>query len=234
MIGNNTLATIAVGAGLIGFVYFMLKVWNKKPLNSEGWAALFGVTGTIMAVMGFATTIMWPYGADVFAYANIAFGEPSAAFGMLMLLASVYLWRNRKVYGDTTAKGLETMQATTFNVFRPVSVFIFITGLAMAAIAISWLRFQNGTAPVEEPITGLFHDMPLFESVFLFGLWGTVAAGCLAFPFTLSKKAKSSVKNFVITMWLVGGIGFAGFGALNYYTHIGMYTNLSTGTEYRI
>jgi uncharacterized membrane protein len=45
-------------------------------------------------VTGLHTTLTWPFGAGGFEYASIAFGQPAAGFGALLLLAAVYLWRH--------------------------------------------------------------------------------------------------------------------------------------------
>lgn len=233
MIANNTIICIAVGAALIGFALFLRQVWKKNIKSSEGWAGFFGVVGLIMAVMGFATSIMWPYGTGGFEYANIAFGEPAAVFGVLCLFAAVYLWRNRQLFaGDSTAE-VKKMRTEVTEALRPVAIFVFITGLMMAALAMSWIRFQNGAAPEVEPISGLFHAMPLVEALFLFGLWGITAIGCLVFPWALSSK-RGKLRQVVVSTWIIAGVVFAGFGAMNFYTHIGMYTNINKGTNYRI
>ena len=228
MIVNNTLIAIAAGAGLIGFALFLDKLRKRNGIESEGWAALFGATGLVLTVLGFATSITWPYGPG-FEYASIAFGEPAAAFGVLLLFAAVYLWRNKALFEGSTKNATEH----AVRALKPVSIFIFISGLMMTALAIMWVRFQLGSAPKEEPISGLFHDMPLFEAVFLGALWGVVALGCLLFPMGL-KKLRSGVMTTVITSWLIGGAVFALFGAMNFYTHIGMFTNINQKTEYRI
>lgn len=227
VIVNNTLIAIAAGAGLIGIALFLRALRSNKPVNSEGWAGLFGVVGLILAVLGFATSITWPYGAG-FEYASIAFGEPAAAFGALSLFASVYLWRNRALFASTSKEA----RAEVIGALKPVSIFVFIVGLAMLALAFAWVRFQLGAAPEFEPISGNFHDHPWLEAAFLGGLWGIVALGCLLFPFAV-KNLKSSVANIAIYALLAGGVVFGLFGAMNFYTHIGMYTNVNKGTHYK-
>lgn len=233
MIANNTIICIAVGAGLIGFAWFLRLVWTKNIKSSEGWAGFFGVVGLILAVMGFATTIMWPYGGAPFEYANIAFGEPAAVFGALLLFAAVYLWRNRQLFASDAAADVKKMRVEVQEALKPVAIFVFIAGLMMSALAISWIRFQNGAAPEVEPISGLFHAMPIVEALFLFALWAITAVGCLVFPWALSSK-RGKLRQVVISTWIIAGVIFAGFGAMNFYTHIGMYTNINKGTHYRI
>ena len=226
MIVYNTLIGISAGAALIGLALFLHKLRNNKTVDSEGWAAFFATNGLILAILGFATCITWPYG-EGFEYASIAFGEPAAAFGVLSLLAAVYLWRNRAAY--FTAK---EARVRTVSALKPMSIFVFVCGLMMTALTFAWVRFQLGAAPEIEPISGLFHDKPLIEAAFLGGLWGVVALGCLMFPWAL-KDLGGKVAKAVIVAWLIGGVVFAAFGAMNFYTHIGMYTNINHGTHYR-
>ncbi len=42
----------------------------------------------------------------------------------------------------------------------------------MAVLAITFVRFQLGAAPLEEPITRRFGHLPILEALFLGGLWG--------------------------------------------------------------
>lgn len=232
MLVYNTLIAIAAGAGLIGFALFLRSVRRNVAIESEGWAAFMAVVGTLLTVLGFATTVTWPYGGNGLEYANIAFGEPAAAFGVLLLFAAVYLWRNRDLFAAHGAAEVRRSQQHLVRALKPVSIFVFITGLMMAALAITWVRFQLGAAPEFEPISGLFHEYPWFEAGFLGALWGVVALGALLFPMAL-RNLKGKLMTVVVTAFMIGGIVFALFGAMNFYTHIGMYTNLSKGTEYR-
>lgn len=233
MIVYNTLIAIAAGAGLVGFALFLRSIRKGHVVDSEGWAGFFAVVGTLMTALGLHTAMTWPYGEGEFEYANIAFGEPPAAFGVMMLFAAVYLWRNRSLFGDGSAAAVKRMQQQVVSALKPVSIFIFVSGLMMAALTVSWVRFQLGAAPEIEPISGLFHDMPWVEAGFLGGLWGIVTVGLLLFPFAL-RNIKGKVMSVVITTLLVGGVIFGLFGAMNFYTHIGMYTNINKGTNYKI
>lgn len=225
---NNTITAIAVGAGLIGMALFLRQLFLRRPINSEAWAAFFAVVGSIMAVVGFATTIMWPYGTGELAYANIQFGEPVAAFGVLALAGAILLWRQRKLFEDNSKRTYEV----AFDSLRPMSIFVGVLGLSMVALAITWVRFQMGAAPEFEPISGNFGKWPWLEATFLGTLWGLVAVGALVFPFAVAKVTKTLV-NIVVVTWLVAGVVFAVFGSMNMYTHIGMYYNLSHDTHHK-
>lgn len=233
MIVYNEIIALMAGIGLIGTVLFGRAVLHKRAPDSEGWALFFGVTGAILAILGTISTVTWPYGGGGFEYANIQFSQPAVLFGFMSLAWAVYLWRHRVQFADTTAAGAKRTRDHIMRTMKPVSLLVFAAGMMMAALAIVWLRFQLGAAPEEEPISGLFHEYPMFESIFLFVLWGLVALGALVFPMAVNKQRKLALKTVFIS-WMLAGIVLFGFGAMNFYTHIGMYVNLEKGTEYRI
>ena len=173
MIVYNELVAVTAGAGLLGFAKFLTHLVRNQRIESEGWASFFGVTGVLLLVMGLHTTVTWPFGGDGFEYANIAFGQPAAGFGALLLFAAVYLWRQRAVFeGDRRRPATSALAA-----LKPASIFVGALGLAMAVLAITFVRFQLGAAPPEEPISGRFGHLPLLEALFLGGLWGIIAVG---------------------------------------------------------
>ncbi|GAA2030773.1 DUF981 domain-containing protein [Terrabacter terrae] len=227
MVVYNELVAITAGAGLIGFASFLTRLVRGKRIESEGWAGFFGVTGLLLFALGIHTTVTWPFGGNGFEYANIAFGQPAAGFGALLLFAAVYLWRQRTLF---TADP-DTANATALRALKPVSYFVGALGVAMGVLAITFVRFQLGAAPPEEPISGRFGHLPLLEALFLGGLWGIVALGAILFAFAqLTDRAALLV--WAARAWLVGGLVLLLFGALNYYTHIGMYFNIAHGTSH--
>ena len=228
MIVYNELIAITAGAGLLGFAAFLADLIRNKRINSEGWAGFFGVTGLVLLVLGLHTTVTWPYGGGGFEYANIAFGQPAAGFGALLMLAAVYLWRHRALFeGD-----VETANASAIAALKPAGIFVGALGLGMAVLATSFVRFQLGAAPPEEPISGRFGHLPILEALFLGGLWGIVAAGALLFAIALWTN-RLHLLRWAVWAWVVGGVVFLLFGAMNFYTHIGMYYNLAEGTMHK-
>jgi uncharacterized membrane protein len=205
----NELVAVAAGAGLLGFTAFLADLVRGKRIESEGWAAFFGVSGLLLLVLGVHTTVAWPFGGDGFEYANIAFGQPAAGFGALLLFAAIYLWRHRTRYeGEVGA-----------------------LGLGMAVLAIAFVRFQLGAAPPEEPISGRVGDVPIIEALFLGGLWGVIALGAILFAVALWTERLHLLRS-AVWAWLLGGVVLLLFGAMNFYTHIGMYYNLAHGTNH--
>ncbi|ADU49205.1 DUF981 family protein [Intrasporangium calvum] len=228
MVVYNELVGITAGAGLLGFAWFITHLLRGKRIDSEGWAAFFGPTGLLLLALGLHTTVTWPFGGGGFEYANIAFGQPAAGFGALLLFAAVYLWRQRAVF----AGDIDEANTAALAAFKPVSIFVGALGLAMAVLAVAFVRFQLGAAPPEEPISGRFGHLPLLEALFLGGLWGIVALGALLFAIALLTD-RPQLLRWAVRAWTIGGVVFLLFGAMNFYTHIGMYYNLAHGTMYK-
>ena len=229
MVVYNELVALTAGAGLIGFAAFLAYVIKGRRIDSEGWAGFFAVTGVLLLTLGIHTTVAWPFGGGGFEYANIAFGQPAAGFGALLLLAAVHLWRHRSLYATASA---DEARAATMSALKPVGIFVGALGLAMAVLAITFVRFQLGAAPPEEPISGRFGHLPILEALFLGGLWGVVAVGALLFAVALWAD-RPGLLTWAVRAWFVGGVVFLLFGAMNFYTHIGMYHNLAYGTSYK-
>ena len=226
MVVYNELVAVTAGAGLIGFAWFLKHLVDGKKVDSEGWAAFFGVSGLLLFVLGVHTTVTWPFGGEGFEYANIAFGQPAAAFGALMLFAAVYLWRHRELF----AGDVETANSTTLESLKPSGIFVGALGLGMAVLAIAFVRFQLGAAPPEEPISGRFGHLPWIEASFLGGLWGVVAVGAILYAIAFLT-ARPKLIRWVAGAFMVGGVVFLLFGAMNFYTHIGMYDNIAFGNN---
>ena len=228
MVVYNELVALTAGAGLLGFAWFIAHLISNKPVDSEGWAGFFGVTGLLLLVTGLHTTVTWPFGGGGFEYANIAFGQPAAAFGALLLFAAVYLWRHRTLFaGDVDAARTAALAA-----LKPVAIFVGALGLAMAVLAVTFVRFQLGAAPPEEPISGRFGHLPMLEALFLGGLWGVIAVGALLFAIALLTD-RPQLLRWAVRAWVVGGVVLLLFGAMNFYTHIGMYYNIEHGTHHQ-
>lgn len=228
MIVYNELVALTAGAGLLGFALFLARLIRGARINSEGWAGFFGVSGAILGILGLHTTVTWPFGGEGFEYANVAFGQPALGFGALLFFAAIYLWRHRALFdGD-----VETARATTLDALKPIAIFVGALGLAMAVLALSFVRYQLGAAPPEEPISGRFGHLPILEALFLGGMWGVVALGSLLFCVSLLTN-RPRLLVWAVRAWYIGGAAFLLFGAMNYYTHLGMYYNISHGTMYK-
>ena len=238
----NTIMAVAAGVGLIGVALLGRQLAMRQAVAAEGWSLLFGIAGFILSVLGFVMSITWPFRVPGTFTGNVLMGEPSAAFGLLLLAASFYLWQRRSVFaavGSASEPESSEALATLNRTLKPVSIFVFGTGLFMFACAVAWVRFRLGNAPSVEPLTGylatvVLKSAPIAESYFLGILWGLIALGSLLFPLSLRKGAAKSISMVIFAAWLLAGIAFLGFGALNFYTHVGLISNTTNGTNFQI
>lgn len=222
----NTVMSIAAGAGLLGIVIFVKQLMTKPTeVSAEGWSLAFGVLGTILTTTGLHMTLTWPLAASGFPFDNIIFGGTSLGFGVLLLAASVYMWRR----GAEALTRPEPLAALA-KVAQPISVFIGGLGLALFGIAVAGVKYQLFAAPPQEPISGEFAEWPLVEAIFMSGLFALVGVGAVLFPFVVNSMKNATTKAALpikITgiVWAVAGIVFILFGAMNFFTHIGLIVN---------
>ena len=221
----NTIMSVAVGAGLIGLVMLGRQLLSRPDqVSSEGWALTFGVLGGILTTTGLHMTLTWPLAAGGFPFDNIIFGETSLGFGVLLLGAAFYLWK-RGAAALAASKPVEALA----RVAQPITVFIGGLGLSLVAIAVAGIKYQLFAAPAEEPISGEFADYPLVEAIFMSGLIGIVGLGALAFGLLVHRivTGRETAVWARITGWLwgVSGVLFLLFGAMNFFTHIGLIVN---------
>ncbi|MFL5680177.1 MAG: DUF981 family protein [Chloroflexota bacterium] len=238
----NTIMAVAAGAGLLGVVMFARDLRVRPDVHLRGWALAFAVPGFILALTGAHMTLTWPF-AKYFPFDNIIFGEPSLAFGVLLLAAALYLWTRGEHLGgidahvatddpagsageperDEPARVAATLELA--RVARPMTVFLVGLGLSLLAIAAAGIVFQLFAAPPEEPISGAFAEWPWLEATFMSGLFALVGIGCLSAPFALGNVGKpgmSTAQRITGVTWALAGIAFLLFGALNFFTHIGL------------
>ncbi len=118
----------------------------------------------------------------------------------------------------------ETKEAA--SVARPLGIFVVGLGLALFGIAAAGLIFQLFAAPAEEPVAGVFAAYPVVEAVFISGLFALIGLGAVLFPLALNSFSShgklTPIVRVVGSIWLVTGIVFLLFGAMNFYTHIGL------------
>ncbi|MHA2789472.1 DUF981 domain-containing protein [Corynebacterium sp. S7] len=220
----NTIMSIAVGAGLVALVLFNRAIQKEgKEVSLDGWALTFGVLGFILTATGLHMTLTWPLAPD-FAFDNIVFGETSLAFGVLMLAAAIYLWRRQEKILES-----ENMSRTIAQALKPLSIFIAGLGLALFAIALAGIVYQLFAAPPQEPISGYFGAWPILEATFMGILFAMVGLGAVLLPIANNKVARGeesgTVGTWVHWLWLIAGVVFILFGAMNFYTHIGLIVN---------
>lgn len=224
----NTIMSVAAGAGLLTIVWLGLSLRSRQEaFNADGWAIALAAPGVVLFTTGLHMTLTWPF-AKYFPFDNIIFGEPSLGFGVLLLLAALYLWRRRVKLEDAESPGAEIARTA-----RPLSIFVIGIGLSLIAIFFAGIVFQLFAAPPEEPISGAFSAYPWIEATFMSTLFALVGVGAVLFPFTLRAMERGgaiSVLQWIVGVaWTLAGIAFLLFGALNFFTHIGLITNTMSG-----
>lgn len=220
----NTIMCIAVGAALCSLALMGKNLMNKKEVEPIGWSLNLGVLGVILFFTGLHMTLTWPL-AKYFPFDNIVFGEPSLAFGAILLALSFYFWKKSNMLIDS-----ENALIPIGRIGKQFKFFFYGLGLAMIAIGVAGVTYKLFAAPPEEPLTGMFADYPLVEASFISGLWALTGVTSLLMPsvfkyFSEGKTAlTSTIKiSYVLTYGL--GIIFLLFGAFNYFTHIGLIVN---------
>ncbi len=216
----NTIMAVAVGTGLLLVVrlgWDLLR--SPREPHLRGYALAFAVLGALLATTGLHMTLTWPL-APLFPFDNIVFGEPSLAFGVLLLGASLHLWRDGERLQAT-----EDPRRAVSRAYGPLSLFVLGMGLACFAIAAAGVRYQLFAAPPQEPISGEFADHPWVEALFISGLYALVGLGAVLFPLALRSGRVGATARTTGAAWGAAGLAFLLFGALNYFTHIGLIVN---------
>src|SRR5262249_200028 len=158
MILYNTIVGLAAGVGLLLVAQLLKQFAQGEKVQPEGFALAFGVTGFIQTVLGLAISVTWPYTKVL--HANIILADPRLAFGALLVAAAFFLWRKRDTVLDLGEANERSAKASAYlvAVLRPVSVWVFATGLMMASLVVAIIYYQLGHAPPQEPISGYFGD----------------------------------------------------------------------------
>lgn len=216
----NTIMAVAAGAGLLLTVTLMRQLLlTDKTIEPAGWSLGFGVVGVILTLTGLHMTLTWPLAAGGFPFDNVIFGEPALGFGVMLLAAAFYLWKRG---GDLASpQGRAELVA---RLAGPTSLFVFGMGLACVAIAAAGIDNKLFAAPPEEPISGQFAAYPWVEAIFMSGLYALVGVGGVLAPLGLRKTRRGLLAVAGIT-WGLAGLALLLFGALNFFTHIGLIVN---------
>ena len=225
MILYNTIVGLAAGVGLLVVAQLLKQFANGEKVQPEGFALAFAITGFIQAVLGLTISVTWPYTKVL--HANIMLGEPALAFGVLLIAAAFFLWCKRDTLVELGQGNEKSAKASAYllAVLRPVSVWVFATGLMMASLVIAIIYYQLGHAPPQEPISGYFGDT-LVEPIFLALLWSLISIGALLAPTAMAKWSHKGI-TIVRFCWTVAGGLLVLFSAMNYFTHIGLLMNTS-------
>jgi uncharacterized membrane protein len=215
----NTIMSLCAGAGLLLVVALGWMLLTDRPVVPDAWAMGFGTLGLILFATGLHMTLAWPLAGQGFPFDNIIFGEPALGFGVLLLFASFFLWKRGGVVSSGADRGRSVSALAA-----PVSLLVFGLGLACFAIAAAGWHYTLFAAPPEEPISGEFADYPMLEASFMSSLYVLTGIGAVLFPFVL--RTRGGAMAWVAGVcWTIAGLAFLLFGALNYFTHIGLIVN---------
>jgi uncharacterized membrane protein len=220
----NTIMAVAVGVALLMLLRFGHLVLNKKKVAFQGWSLGFAVLGFILTATGLHMTLTWTLAKLGFPFDNIIFGEPSLAFGVMLLAGAFLIWKKKHLVGDNGELNDECVEEIVENV-KPLSYFAGAMGLAELWITAAGIYYKLYAAPPQEPIDGsLMSAHPYLEAIGMSSLFALTGIGAILMMFFLSKRSKS-LKVIIFLCWLIAGISFLMFGCMNYFTHIGLVIN---------
>lgn len=216
----NTVMALSAGVGLLLVVDLGRRLRRGDHVGVEGYTVAFAVLGAILTLTGLHMTLTWPLAPIGFPFDNIIFGEPALVFGLILLAAAAVLVWQRAV---VSVPGPDR-DAQILRLMGPTSLLGVGIGLACFAIAAAAIRYQLFVAPPQEPISGEFSQWPWVEITFMSGLYILTGLGCVLLPLAL-RRPQGPVAVVVGAAWGVAGLAFMLFGALNYFTHVGLIVN---------
>lgn len=237
-VGNeyNTLMALSAAVGFLLILELGRRLLNGRPVSTPGWVGAFVALGAIMTFLGAVMTVTWPLkqvAPNCCQQDNIIFGEPILGYGVVLLTASYFLWRTSRVWLLTqgAAEPLRPVadeEITEGRAFasklavalQPLSWFVFALGLALIALGAAGIRFKLFAAPPSEPISGIASNHPLVEAIFIGTLYLLMGIGAVLLPFFLHTLHRTLAK-VIGVVWLIPGVVWLIFAAMNYYTHVG-------------
>ena len=224
---------VCAGLALILMALLGKKLVTRQQIAPEGWALALGSIGVILTFLSGLMAVTWPL--TVNPPLNILFAEPSLLLGVLLVAASLFLWKQKEAVNALASSNKVAAEGAYVHLRRvlsPMSWIIFGLGLVLTFSVIAIFRFTLvGSAPAIEPISGLLHDYPLIENTFFGILYALPAIGTLLAPFAL-RSPNGKLPAIVGYTWFIAGVLFLLFSAMNYYTHAGMLVNITTGSSY--
>lgn len=217
----NTIMALIAGVALITIANFGKALVLKNTIKFQGWSLAFGVFGAILTITGSHMTLTWPLG-NGFPWDNIIFGEPCLALGIILLFVSFYLWKNKTILEANESP----LQFISTN-FTPFSILFYALALMLTAIFFAGVQFQFFAAPPQEPISGYFSKWPWLEAWGLSLIFLGVGICSAYMPTFFSSAQKNNYQLDIMDKLLFAGLKITGwfllaFGAMNYYTHIGL------------
>ena len=150
----------------------------------------------------------------------------SLAFGVILSAVAAVVWSRRAIRPRTTTDAAGDRLLFRSPAVGAVCRYSQPVGLGRSGIAAAGWRYTLFAAPPQEPISGNFANHPLLEATFISGLYLLVGIGAVLLPIVLLKMTKPLILA-IGACWTVAGLAFTLFGALNYFTHIGLIIHTS-------
>ena len=226
----NTLMAVAAGLALVMLAVMGRRLARGGTVHRQAWATAFAALGVVLTGLGAHMTLTWPLTGPT-AFDNIAFGEPSLALGVILLAGAFLLGTDR--FWREAPGGIAPDELTSESyprlatLLQPLSWFGAVMGLGLIAIGFVGPFFTPWEAPPHEPISGEFADIEWLENSFIALMYAGIGLGAILVPFALARsldKGRRLLKT-IGALFAVTGTIWVLFGAMNYYTHIGLTIN---------
>lgn len=214
----NTIMSVAAGAALLSIAQIGRSLYEGQGFRPLGASINLAILALILFPTGLHMTLTWPM-AKYFPFDNIIFGEPSLALGVILLGLSYYFYQYRK-------HGGYKLQEVAGDLYQTRYLFYGL-GMALIGIGVAGVTFQLFAAPKEEPISGRFAAYPMLEASFISIVYALIGLSAVLVPFGLKQwmadeDRLSGLHKLVYTLLMLTGYVWLLFGALNFFTHIGL------------
>jgi uncharacterized membrane protein len=233
----NTIMAVATGLALVLLVVMASEIARGRWIVREAWASVFIALGSVLALTGGVMTLTWPLKSPT-QFDNIVFGEPCLALGVMLLIGG-YLLGSRRFWADdaggvaggtavATAGAVRDFWLRLSALVQPLSWFAAAMGLGLFGIAAAGFYYKLFAAPPTEPLSGRFSNHPMIEASFISTVYTLTGIGCVLLPFALIRRRELSQDRMwrvIAVCWGIAGLTWIAFGALNYFTHIGLVVN---------
>jgi uncharacterized membrane protein len=216
----NTTMGLAAGAIMLLLIVFARVVQRPDHGPLEGWGWMFAALGLILAVMGTHMALTWPLkqipvaGVACCAADNVAFGEPSMFFGVLVFFTAIAI-----IHGERRALD----RGTVFDIVATVRPLLYagaFGGVGLIMIGIAGVQFGMwGPPPPDEPIASLMGDSVL-ERYYVAGTYIITGIAAITAPFAPENRIVGRVFSGAL---LVGGMSWTFLAFTLFYGHIGFF-----------
>ncbi|GGL70616.1 DUF981 family protein [Halocalculus aciditolerans] len=228
----NTLMGLAAGVGLLLLVGFARYGSTASKPTRDAWAWTFAGLGGLLAALGLHVCLTWP----LLGAANIVFGEPALAFGVLLLVTAAVVFRTPiesddvHSVSDTVVTygrrkpllarvgGLretrDAMPDELLVALRPVTYVGAFAGLMVGLLGVSGAVFGEilFRPPASEFPAGLVAGTGI-EAAYMAGTYVVLGLGAMVLPFGFHDRSYLNPAGSLLTLAavLLLGITFVSF-----------------------